>query len=61
MKSQNFTTIKEISYKGRVISLVEDDFNQEFAVIDEDTSMMYVSISDAKRVINGLPPKYELI
>lgn len=61
MKSQKFTTIKEVSYKGRVISLLEDGFHQEFAIIDGNEEKMYASISDAKRVISGLPPKYELV
>lgn len=60
MKKLGFTTIKEISYKGHIISHVEDGFNQDFAIID-DKKELYASVSDAKRVINGLQPKYEVM
>lgn len=52
--------IKEISYKGHVITLFEDCFHQEFAIIDNNESMLYDSIADAKRVIRGEQPYYEI-
>lgn len=61
MKKLGFTTINEVSYKGHIISHVEDGFNQDFAIIDENKEAMYASVSDAKRVINGLQPKYEVM
>lgn len=60
MKKSEFTTIKKMSYKGHIISHVEDGFQQEFAIID-DKKELYASVSDAKRVINGLQPKYEVM
>nr|DAN74428.1 MAG TPA: hypothetical protein [Caudoviricetes sp.] len=61
MKKSEFKTIKKISYKGHVISSIEDFFCQEFAIIDDNKENMYASVSDAKRVINGLQPKYEVM
>lgn len=61
MKKSEFTTIKKMSYKGHIISHIEDGFQQEFAIIDENKEAMYASVSDAKRVINGLQPKYEVM
>nr|DAN48199.1 MAG TPA: hypothetical protein [Caudoviricetes sp.] len=60
MKKSEFTTIKKMSYKGHIISHIEDGFQQEFAIID-DKKELYASVSDAKRVINGLRPKYEVM
>lgn len=54
------TIIKEVSYKGHVIAQVRDDFHQEFAIIDADESKLYDSIADAKRVIRGEHPLYEI-
>lgn len=45
--------IKEVGYKGHTITMFEDDFHQEFAIIDNDESKLYISIADAKRVIRG--------
>ena len=52
--------IKEISYKGHIITLFEDDFHQEFAIIDNEELKLYDSIADAKRVIRGEQPYYEI-
>lgn len=52
--------IKEVSYKGHTITMFEDDFRQEFAIIDNDESKLYDSIADAKRVIRGEQPFYEV-
>ena len=52
--------IKEVSYKGHTITMFEDDFHQEFAIIDNDTSKLYDSITDAKRIIRGEQPYYEI-
>lgn len=54
------TIIKEVSYKGHTITLFEDAFQQEFAIIDGDESKLYYSILDAKRVVRGEQPKYEV-
>lgn len=61
MKKAEFTTIKKMSYKGHIISCIEDGFQQEFAIIDDKKDTIYASASDAKRVIKGLQPKYEVI
>ena len=61
MKKSEFTTIKKMSYKGHIISHIEDGFQQEFAIIDDNKNELYASVSDAKRVINGLRPKYEVM
>ena len=53
-------TLKVVNYKGHKISLVVDDFQQEFVMIDTDNTL-YCSIADAKRVINGKKPIYETI
>ncbi len=52
--------IKEISYKGHTITVFEDDFHQEFVIIDRNYSKLYDSIADAKRVIRGEQPYYEV-
>lgn len=52
--------IKEVSYKGHTITMFEDGFHQEFAIIDGDESKLYDSIADAKRVIRGEQPHYEI-
>ena len=61
MKKLGFTTINEVSYRGHIISHVEDGFQQDFAIIDDNKKELYASVSDAKRVINGLQPKYEVM
>lgn len=58
MKTMNI--IKEVSYKGHTITMFEDDFHQEFAIIDNDESKLYISIADANRVIRGEQPYYEI-
>lgn len=40
--------------------MFEDGFHQEFAIIDNDESQLYDSIADAKRVIRGEQPYYEV-
>lgn len=55
-----FTIIKEQTYKGHAIKKVEDVLGQEFVFIDNEEKP-YVSITDAKRVINGQSPIYEII
>jgi hypothetical protein len=52
--------IKEVSYKGHTITVFEDDFHQEFVIIDRNYSKLYDSIADAKRVIRGEQPYYEV-
>ena len=52
--------IKEVSYKGHTITMFEDGFHQEFAIIDNDESKLYDSIADAKRVVRGEQPHYEI-
>lgn len=58
MKIMN--VIKEVSYKGHTITMFEDGFHQEFAIIDGDESKLYDSIVDAKRVVRGEQPHYEI-
>lgn len=41
MKIMN--VIKEVSYKGHTITMFEDGFHQEFAIIDGDESKLYDS------------------
>lgn len=52
--------IREVSYKGHIITVFEDGFHQEFVIIDNDESKLYDSIADAKRVIRGEQPYYEI-
>lgn len=58
MKIMN--VIKEVSYKGHTITMLGDGFHQEFAIIDGDESKLYDSIADAKRVVRGGQPHYEI-
>lgn len=53
------TLLKKVQYKGHEIHLVEDAFMQVFAIIVGDDKL-YASIADAKRVIRGEQPKYEI-
>ena len=55
------TVIKEVSYKGHTITMLEDEFQQVFVIIDNDESEMYFNIADAKRVIRGAQPYYVTI
>lgn len=50
--------LKQVSYKGHVITKLEDAFGQEFVRIDNVVEPDYASINDAKRVINGEAPKW---
>ena len=59
-KDMKKNIIKEIRYKGHVITMFADVFHQEFAIIDNDESTLYDSIADAKRVIRGEQPYYEV-
>lgn len=52
--------LKEVSYKGHTVTMFKDAFSQEFAIIDGDYSKLYASITDAKRVIRGEQPYYEI-
>lgn len=52
--------LREVSYKEHTITMFEDGFHQEFAIIDNDESKLYISIADAKRVIRGEQPYYEI-
>nr|WP_302584807.1 hypothetical protein [Paraprevotella clara]DAV71946.1 MAG TPA: hypothetical protein [Caudoviricetes sp.] len=52
--------VKEVSYKGHLITKFEDGFHQEFVIIDNDESKLYDSIADAKRVIRGEHPICEI-
>ena len=52
--------VKEVSYKGHLITKFEDGFHQEFVIIDNDESKLYDSIADAKRVIRGEQPICEI-
>ena len=51
--------IKEVTYKGRLITMFEDGFGQKLVIIDNNESKVYFSISDAKSVINGKKTMYE--
>lgn len=56
MKTKISKILKEVKYKGHTITKFEDEFQQEFVIIDGDESKDYASIADAKRVINGEQP-----
>lgn len=60
MKIEVKNIIKEVKYKGHTITVFEDDFQQEFAIIDNDTTKLYDSMADAKRVARGEQPYYEV-
>lgn len=53
--------VQEISYKNHILTKLVDGFGQEFVIIDNDFEKEFVSIADAKRVVNGLKPIYEFI
>lgn len=53
--------IKEVDYKGHKITLFDDEFGQRFAIIDQNDQKLYDSLNDAKRVIRGEQPKFEII
>lgn len=61
MKTTVEEIIKEVKYKGHTITLFDTGFNQSFAMIDGDETKLYSSIADAKRVIRGEQPLYEII
>lgn len=54
------TILKQTTYKGHKITLYIDEYNNEFAMIDNYNIILYASISDCKRVINGTPPLYTI-
>ncbi len=71
MKRKIISELQRVSYKGHVIRKVEDEFHNEFVLIDnennefEDAPILksiseftYPSIADAKRNINGQPMKW---
>lgn len=53
--------VQEIVYKNHIITKIIDGFGQESVIIDNNFDKEFVSITDAKRVIRGLKPKYEFI
>lgn len=53
--------IKEVVYKGHTITKFEDEFHQEFVIIDNNETKLYDNIADAKRVINSERPYYEIL
>lgn len=60
LKKESMKTLKKVQYKGHEIHLFEDAFMQVFAVISGEDKL-YASIADAKRVIRGEQPKFEII
>jgi hypothetical protein len=52
--------ISSSKHEGHIITVFEDGFHQEFVIIDNDESKLYDSIADAKRVIRGEQPYYEI-
>ena len=52
--------IREVSHKGHMITVFEDGFHQESVIMDNDESKPYDGIADAKRVIGGGQPYYEM-
>ena len=50
----------EMCIRDSIITVFEDGFHQEFVIIDNDESKLYDSIADAKRVIRGEQPYYEI-
>lgn len=53
------TILSEIFYKGNKLTKFEDEFGQEFVVIGNSTDL-YSSFADAKRVLNGKQPKVQI-
>lgn len=53
--------VQEITYKNHILTKLVDGFGQESVIIDNNFEKKFVSIADAKRVINGLKPMYEFI
>lgn len=45
--------IKEVTYKGHIITVYEDGFGQQLVIIDNNESKIFFSMADAKRAING--------
>ena len=71
MSKRKILTQKVINYKGHSIRICEDDFGYDIIVVDNDASEIetapinmkdcdftYCSLADAKRMINGMDPKY---
>lgn len=71
MSKMKIYTQKVINYKGHSIRICEDDFGYDIIVIDNDASEIetapiamkdvdfrYCSLTDAKRMISGLVPKF---
>lgn len=62
MKAKDICKIlKEVKYKGHTITKFEDEFMQDFTMIDNDLTKLYDSIEDAKRVLRGEQPHYEIL
>lgn len=53
--------VQEITYKNHILTKLVDCFGQESVIVDNDFEKEFVSIADAKRVVNGLKPMYEFI
>lgn len=53
--------LSEVIYKRHSIKSIEDKYGQEFAIIDNDKSKLYASVSDAKCIINGQEPKSKIL
>lgn len=53
--------VQEITYKNHIFTKLVNGFGQESVIIDNNFEKEFVSIADAKRVINGLKPMYEFI
>lgn len=64
-------TLKSIAYKGHSVRMVEDEFGNQFTVIDNPNAFVenapslmevvdfpYASMEDAKRAINGKPMRF---
>lgn len=64
-------TLKSIAYKGHSVRKVEDEFGNEFVLVDNPKAFVenapssmdvidfpYASMADAKRAINGKPMRF---
>ena len=55
------TILKEVIYKDNKLTKFEDEFGQEFVIINNFIKRLYTSFADAKRVLNGEQPKMQII
>ena len=51
--------IREVSYKGHIITVFEDGFHQEFVIIDNDESKLYDSIADVRAVAKNVAKEFD--